>query len=68
VLARQAGPTVFTGHSFPGMIVTEAGVHPNVSAVVYVAVPAPDAGEDLYGAGQKIPDVPRIRRDHLRRR
>src|SRR5215472_11391934 len=37
VLARQEGPTVLAGHSFSGMIVTEAGVDPNVSAVVYVA-------------------------------
>src|SRR5277367_3300911 len=46
VLARQDGPTVLVGHSFSGMIVTEAGMHPNVSAVVYVAARAPDAGED----------------------
>ena len=49
VLARQDGPTVLVGHSFSGMMVTEAGVHPNVSALVYVAARAPDAGED-YGA------------------
>src|ERR1700761_7444140 len=41
VLARQDGPTVLVGHSFSGMIVTEAGVHPNVSALVYVAARAP---------------------------
>ena len=35
VLARQDGPTVLVGHSFSGMIVTEAGMHPNVSALVY---------------------------------
>src|SRR5215510_12691809 len=46
VLERQDGPTVLAGHSFSGMIVTDAGVHPNVSAVVYVAARAPDAGED----------------------
>jgi pimeloyl-ACP methyl ester carboxylesterase len=46
VLARQDGPTVLVGHSFSGMIVTEAGIHPNVSALVYVAARAPDAGED----------------------
>src|ERR1700676_1393217 len=34
VLARQDGPTVLVGHSFSGMIVTEAGVHPNVSTLV----------------------------------
>ena len=46
VLARQDGPTVLAGHSFGGTIVTEAGVAPNVSALVYVAARAPDAGED----------------------
>lgn len=49
VLARQDGPTVLVGHSFSGMLISEAGVHPNVSALVYVAARAPDAGED-YGA------------------
>src|ERR1700690_3292087 len=37
VLSRQDGPTVLVGHSFSGMIVTEAAMHPNVSALVYVA-------------------------------
>ena len=46
VLGRQNGPTVLAGHSFSGMIVTDAGVHQNVSALVYVAARAPDAGED----------------------
>ena len=40
VLDQQDGPTVFVGHSFSGMILTEAGVHPKVSAVVYVAARA----------------------------
>src|SRR5262245_7450942 len=35
VLARQDGPTVLVGHSISGMIVTEAGMHANVSALVY---------------------------------
>jgi pimeloyl-ACP methyl ester carboxylesterase len=52
VLARQDGPTVFVGHSFSGMIVTEAGVHPNVSALVYVAARAPDVGEDYTALAQ----------------
>jgi len=34
VLARQDGPTVLVGHSFSGMIVTEVGMHPNVSAQI----------------------------------
>ncbi|NEU97114.1 alpha/beta fold hydrolase [Bradyrhizobium uaiense] len=58
VLARQDGPTVLVGHSFSGMIVTEAGAHPNVSALVYVAARAPDAGED-YAALAKTYPTPR---------
>jgi pimeloyl-ACP methyl ester carboxylesterase len=58
VLARQDGPTVLAGHSFSGMIVTDAGVHPNVSAVVYVAARAPDADEDYTALAQKFPAPP----------
>jgi pimeloyl-ACP methyl ester carboxylesterase len=58
VLNRQDGPTVFAGHSFSGMIVTEAGVHPNVSALVYVAARAPDAGEDYAALAKKYPTPP----------
>src|ERR1700751_2617552 len=58
VLARQEGPTVLVGHSFSGMIVTEAGVHPNVSALVYVAARAPDAGEDYTALAKKFPTPP----------
>jgi pimeloyl-ACP methyl ester carboxylesterase len=58
VLARQDGPTVLAGHSFSGMIVTDSGVHPNVSAVVYVAARAPDAGEDYTALAQKLPAPP----------
>lgn len=58
VLDRQDGPTVLAGHSFSGMIVTEAGVHPNVSALVYVAARAPDAGEDYGTLAAKFPTAP----------
>jgi len=58
VLARQDGPTVLVGHSFSGMIVTEAGMHPNVSALVYVAARAPDAGEDYTGLAKTFPTPP----------
>jgi pimeloyl-ACP methyl ester carboxylesterase len=40
VLALQDGPTALVAHSFGGMIVTEAGVDPKVSAVVYIAARA----------------------------
>jgi pimeloyl-ACP methyl ester carboxylesterase len=58
VLARQDGPTVLVGHSFAGMIVTEAGVDPKVSAVVYVAARAPDAGEDYTALAKRFPTPP----------
>lgn len=45
ILAWQQGPTVLVAHSFGGMILTEAGVDPKVSAVVYVAARAANAGE-----------------------
>jgi pimeloyl-ACP methyl ester carboxylesterase len=58
VLARQDGPTVLVGHSFSGMIVSEAGMAPNVSALVYVAARAPDAGEDYAALARTYPTPP----------
>jgi len=58
VLDRQDGPTVLVGHSFSGMIVTEAGMHPKVSSLVYVAARAPDAGEDYAALAAKYPTPP----------
>lgn len=58
VLTRQDGPTVLVGHSFSGMIVTQAGADPKVSAVVYVAARAPDAGEDYTALAKKFPAPP----------
>jgi pimeloyl-ACP methyl ester carboxylesterase len=58
VLARAEGPTVLVGHSFSGMIVTEAGGDPNVSALVYVAARAPDAGEDYAALAKTYPAPP----------
>ncbi|MDH6233517.1 pimeloyl-ACP methyl ester carboxylesterase [Mesorhizobium soli] len=58
VLARQDGPTVLVGHSFSGMIVTEAGMEPNVTALVYVAARAPDADEDYTALAKRFPPPP----------
>jgi pimeloyl-ACP methyl ester carboxylesterase len=58
VLDRQDGPTVLVGHSFSGMIVTQVGVHPKVSALVYVAARAPDAGEDYTALASTYPTPP----------
>lgn len=58
VLAQQDGPTVLVGHSFAGMIVSEAGVDPKVTALVYVAARAPDAGEDYPALAKTFPTPP----------
>jgi pimeloyl-ACP methyl ester carboxylesterase len=49
---------VLVGHSFAGMIVTEAGIDPKVSALVYVAARAPDAGEDYTALAKTFPTPP----------
>src|SRR5271168_3035284 len=58
VLALQDGPTVLVGHSFAGTLISEAGTHPNVSALVYVAARAPDAGEDFGALAARFPKPP----------
>jgi pimeloyl-ACP methyl ester carboxylesterase len=58
VLAQQDGPTVLAGHSFAGMIVTEAGIDPKVTSLVYVAARAPDAGEDYTALAKQYPAPP----------
>jgi pimeloyl-ACP methyl ester carboxylesterase len=66
-LASQDGPTVLVGHSFAGTIISEAGNDPKVSALVYVAARAPDAGEDFGALAATFPKPPAsagvIRRD-----
>src|SRR5213595_4200438 len=57
-IAAQSGPTVLVGHSFSGMIVTDVGVDPKVTALVYVAARAPDAGEDYTALAKNYPTPP----------
>ena len=47
VLKEQDGPTVLVGHSYGGAVISEAGAHPAVSALVYIAAFAPDKGESV---------------------
>ncbi|TCR64589.1 alpha/beta hydrolase [Bosea sp. BK604] len=44
-LDRQDGPTILVGHSWGGSVITEAGVDPKVTGLVYVSALSPDAGE-----------------------
>lgn len=57
VLDLQDGPTLLVGHSYGGSIITEAGIHPNVAGLVYVAAHAPDVGEDEAALGKKMPSI-----------
>src|SRR4029078_4855157 len=57
ILDLQDGPTILVGHSYGGPIITEAGVHPNVVGLVYVAAHAPAVGEDEGDLGAKTPSV-----------
>jgi pimeloyl-ACP methyl ester carboxylesterase len=42
-----SGPVILVGHSYGGVVVTEAGTHPKVAALVYIAAFAPDEGESV---------------------
>jgi pimeloyl-ACP methyl ester carboxylesterase len=57
-LARQDGPTVLVGHSWSGTLVSEVGTDPKVTALVYVAARAPDAGEDFLALSATFATAP----------
>jgi len=57
VLDRQDGPVVLVAHSYGGAIITEAGNDSKVTALVYVAAFAPEAGEALGALLQKTPSA-----------
>src|SRR5215212_3919195 len=45
VIGQQSKPVILVGHSYGGVVVTEAGNHPTVAALVYIAAFVPDQGE-----------------------
>ncbi|GAA1311573.1 alpha/beta hydrolase [Planotetraspora silvatica] len=47
ILDRQDGPTVLVGHSYGGAVISEAGTHDKVAALVYIAAFVPDKGESV---------------------
>jgi pimeloyl-ACP methyl ester carboxylesterase len=47
VLDQQDGPAILVGHSYGGVVITEAGRHENVAGLVYIAAFAPDTGESV---------------------
>jgi pimeloyl-ACP methyl ester carboxylesterase len=57
-LALQEGPTVLVAHSWGGTVISEVGIDPKVTALVYVAARAPDAEEDFVALSAKFPTMP----------
>src|SRR6266542_56561 len=58
VLDNQDGPTILVGHSWGGAVITEAGNHPKVVGLVYVAAFQPDNGETAFQWFQSAPPAP----------
>ena len=46
-IAAQSGPVLLVGHSYGGVVITEAGTDPKVAGLVYIAAFAPDQGESV---------------------
>ena len=59
-LAQQDGPTILVGHSWAGVVITEAGMDPKVAGLVYVAAFAPDEGEAVGELGKAYPPPPAL--------
>jgi len=47
VIDAHDEPVILVGHSYGGAVITEAGTHPKVAALVYIAAFAPDKGESV---------------------
>ena len=63
VIDAQSDPVILVGHSYGGAVITEAGNHPKVAALVYIAAFAPDRGESVNTlikdppAGAPVPPI-----------
>ncbi len=57
-LALQDGPTVLVADSYGGEVVTQTGVDPKISALVYCSARAPDANEDYAALAKTYPAPP----------
>ncbi len=56
-LDAMDGPVVIVGHSYGGSVITEAGNHPRVAALVYIAAFALDEGESCASIEQAVPQA-----------
>lgn len=58
VIEMQEGPVLLAGHSWGGAVITEAGNHPQVKGLVYIAAGAPDTGESFNDWWQDYTPAP----------
>ena len=63
-IAIAPSPVILVGHSYGGVVITEAGNNPKVVGLVYVAAFAPDAGESAMTLNALYPPSPVVA-DHL---
>jgi pimeloyl-ACP methyl ester carboxylesterase len=56
-IRNAEGPVVLVGHSWAGVVITEAGNDDKVQSLVYVAAYAPDKGESLQSHSSRYPDL-----------
>ena len=59
-LAQQEGAVILVGHSWAGVVITEAGMDPKVAGLVYVAAFGPDQGEAVAELGKAYPPPPAL--------
>src|SRR2546426_11646599 len=59
-LAQQDGPVILVGHSWAGVVITEAGMDPKVVGLVYVAAFGPEEGEAVGELGKAYPPPPAL--------
>jgi pimeloyl-ACP methyl ester carboxylesterase len=58
IIALQDGPVILVGHSYAGVVITEAGNEPKVVGLVYVAAFAPGEGESINSVSKPYPPAP----------
>jgi len=58
IIALQDGPVILVGHSYAGVVITEAGNDPKVVGLVYVAAFAPREGESINSVSKPYPPAP----------
>jgi pimeloyl-ACP methyl ester carboxylesterase len=54
----EPGPILLVGHSYAGVVITEAGNNPKVNGLVYISAYAPDAGQSVFSLNALLPKTP----------